>query len=1820
MNEQLTWTIIDKFFADNPAVLVSHHIDSYNDFFSEGIKQIFKEKNPIKIMKQKDVKTDEFNLRCNLFLGGKEGNKLYYGKPMIYDEKREHYMYPNEARLRNMTYGITIHYDVEVEFIFREEGSEEEERKIITLEKIFLGRFPIMLMSKLCILNGLERKVRFEMGECKNDYGGYFIIDGKEKAIIPQETFANNMLYVRDKPIDIYSHSAEIRSVSEDASKPIRTLAVKIVAPSTTLTNNQIVVNIPNVRKPVPLFILMRALGVESDRAIIEYCLLDMEKYANYIDLFIPSIHDAGRIFTQEGAINYIASFTKGHTIPHALEILSNYFLPHIGELNFNDKAYYIGYMVKQLLEVYMRDAKGTDRDNFRFKRVELPGYLMYELFKEYYKIQQREIYLKIDTTYFKNQGLYNTKESFISLIENNYKMIFAERSVEKGFRKALKGSWGAAEHTKRLGVVQDLSRLSYNAYISQLRKITLPLDASAKVVGPRLCHTSQWGIIDPVDTPDGGNAGLHKHLAISTHITTGSSAIPIMKWLLKHGEVKLLTESTPKYIAGLCKVIVNGNWFGVTETPQRLETLMKEYRRLALLPIFISIQWNIASNTLFIYTDSGRLCRPIYYLNAMGVPSYENRAILDRLATNNFTWEQLVTGFAKKTDPNFSIKNYQVYDSIDELYSTSHYTDVASSSALFDYIDSSETEAALIAMSYTKMEEEFSGKNKKGYTEEKEVDDRRENKDKNKKKKETRYTHVEIHPSLMLGIMGNQIVFPENNQLPRDLFACGQAKQAISLYHSNFPNRMDKMGVVLNNGQIPLVKSRYLKYINNEEHPCGENTIVAIMSWNGYNVEDSILFNEGALKRGMFKTTYYTTYESREESSKVGLTQVNSTFANIEKSSVIGLKPGYDYSYLDDAGIIKENTPMDDKRALIGKIMSNPEDPELNIDDSSFPKKGQEGFVDKTFITEGEEGFRIAKVRVRDQRIPAIGDKFCSRCGQKGTVGLIIPEEDMPFTADGIRPDIIINPHAIPSRMTIGQLVETIMGKACSMQGAFGDCTAFVNNGSKHKIFGEVLTKEGFHSSGSEVLYNGQTGEQLQADIFMGPTYYMRLKHMVKDKINYRALGPRTALTRQTVQGRANDGGMRIGEMERDGLISHGITKFLQESMLVRGDEYYMAVCNKTGMVAIYNESHNLFMSPMADGPIKFTGLLDDKMNIENITKFGRSFSILRIPYAFKLLIQELQAMNVQMRIITEDNIEQLTNMAFSQTEKVKEHLKLSDKMTALLSKSELPTLVSSKEKELEQKRKDEIKNKPYEKLVANKFHSFKLPQNSGTIPEFLTVNRANTINPIDEEYERMNVAVNKAKQFLDAISEKDYYDLSNNLDLYSNLKNNFKKNGFPFATNASLKMYELIEEMNLIDCKQPIRAFCDAELPGAFIVTINHFVKTVCKTKPDFDWIGSSFFPEDAAKKGDFTILGDKFEFYKHNRQNWLMGPRPNAMPVGMPDITGDLMNDKVIKTISEAVHTRFQSSGGATLATGDAGVDVSEDYGNQEKSTALLNYGQILAAILSLAPDGHMVTKQYTFISQFNRSLIALISYLFDEAYVVKPVTSRPGNSEVYIVGKYFRGISPELAQKLLERCKFYETQGLSPTDEFPLFDPADFKEIDTVLLEATKVIHYEQQIDFLNEIDLLYKNPSIPRDFRKISNNVNQEWLKKYPLYQIRPEDILYWKNKPNMKQPVQAQQVQAQPVQAAQQVVTNVINNALSAVGNLFSGGSNANEVVANEVVANEVVANEVVANEVVANNSQEVHPENEVENILTNIESVEGNAENIQDVKKIAYN
>ena len=1302
------WKVIEQYFHDQPQALVKHHIDSFDDFYTQGIFQVFRDINPLTIVSK--LENGEYKHQCRMYFGGKEGNRIYYGNPMIYDPNHTHFMFPNEARLRNMTYGMTIHYDIECEFLdvgehdnfmnaeyirqlakgeieleevdpknitvssddmfvtdhdgkrkrvktapsnmakIREHHQQEKQpihtssnvqMRTIMLDKIFLGRFPIMLQSKRCVLGEMTRDNRWMCGECKNDLGGYFIIDGKEKVIIPQEKLADNTLNIRtwkpeeeeettgETPKHVYVCSIDVRSVSENVSKPRRTFSIKLMAPTSSYSNLNLVCVIPNVRKPIPLFVLFRALGIVTDKAIITTCLLHLEQYEPLIDLFLPSVHDAGGILTQQSALWFIALLTKGKTIAHAHEILTDYLLPHVGESNYTHKAYYVGQMVFRMLQVHTGAELPTDRDNFKYKRVETTGSMLQDLFREYLTIQKKQYHLGFESRCYFNQEQY--ENALDSLVLNNYQEIVKQRVVETGFKKAFKGNWGSTAHTKRIGVIQDLNRLSFNTMISHLRKVCLPMDPSLKVVEPRLLHSSQWGFIDPLDTPDGGNIGFHKSLAISTYVSRPLPRKEMEQWLHQHFLIHDLSTTSPTSLSQLTQIWLNGFWMGSIDDPGACMEKMKLFRRNALIPILTSIAFDHKHNTIMIFTDGGRLCRPVYYVDRLSKQISANTS-----SSTSLSWKDMIAGSQHKKPKNFDpylgkmYEPHELYENIGRADTPEQFTHFTKQQAIIDYVDGNETEYALIAMhpSDTQISR-------------------------------NPYTHCEIHESLMFGVMCNQVAFPEHNQAPRNLFSCGQSKQACSMYHTNYQVRMDKTALVLNYGQTPLVKSRYGEFIHRDEQPYGENAIVAIMCYTGYNVEDAILINRGAIDRGLFRTTYFNSYEAYEERKQ---TQDKSfdTLLTHPDTTPMKKKTGLSYEHLDHHGIVKEGTWVHDESVLI--CLSSSEDgSDKRHDCSVTPKKGQMGVVEKTFVTDGEEGERIVKVRVMEQRIPAIGDKFASRVGQKGTIGMVIPEADMPFTREGLRPDIIINPHAIPTRMTIGQIIESITGKACALLGAFGDCTAFVSRGKSAEAFGHVLNQGGgggggrqkhqedvvhYHSSGNEIFYNGMTGEQIEMEVFVGPTYYMRLKHMVKDKINYRRQGDNALLTRQPVGGRANDGGLRIGEMERDSVFSHGAVAFLRESMMERADKYYMAVCNKSGMLAVYNPDKNLFMSPIVDGPLHYHISPSQPIKIDQTSRFGQDFSVVCIPYTLKLLMQELQCMNVQMRIITEDNIHQLEHL----------------------------------------------------------------------------------------------------------------------------------------------------------------------------------------------------------------------------------------------------------------------------------------------------------------------------------------------------------------------------------------------------------------------------------------------------------------------------------------------------------------------------------------------------------------------------------------------
>ena len=437
----------------------------------------------------------------------------------------------------------------------------------------------------------------------------------------------------------------------------------------------------------------------------------------------------------------------------------------------------------------------------------------------------------------------------------------------------------------------------------------------------------------------------------------------------------------------------------------------------------------------------------------------------------------------------------------------------------------------------------------------------------------------------------------------------CAMGKQALGIFASNFTNRIDTMGHIINYPQKPIVSTKLSKYTNSNELPSGVNAIVAIMTHSGFNQEDSVMINKSALDRGLFTSTYYKAF--RDQCAKNHSSGEEEIFINPTELTTI--KPSFSYEKLDETGFVPKNTYIDGNDIIVGKVMPR----KLNgkntyNDNSSAMKANDDGYIDYNYVGTNSEGYKFCKIRIRKNRKPEVGDKVASRSAQKGSIGMIYEHQDMPFTKDGIVPDIIINPHAIPSRMTMAQLMECIMGKVSCYLGAEGDATPFNNCGVEN--ISRLLEKTGLERYGNEIMYNGRTGEQIKTEIFIGPTYYQRLKHMVADKIHSRGSnGPIVMLTRQCSEGRARGGGLRLGEMERDCFIGHGTASFLKEKMLDCADNYRVFICKECGMIANVNPDKNIYKCTYCK-------------NATNIVQ-------IRIPYAFKLLTQELYTMNVVMR-----------------------------------------------------------------------------------------------------------------------------------------------------------------------------------------------------------------------------------------------------------------------------------------------------------------------------------------------------------------------------------------------------------------------------------------------------------------------------------------------------------------------------------------------------------------------------------------------------------
>jgi DNA-directed RNA polymerase II subunit RPB2 len=1344
MSEQnLHWqknifNVIDNYFKTIPNYISRNQLDSYNIFLKNQIPKTIRQFNPLIHSYGKDTyinadrkETEYFTHKIEIIIGGSlqdddtinnDGTGVYLTRPIIqenvsapldiqvdYTESlakdtdgaieskvstnsvkknvRIRQLYPNEARLKNLTYSTLIACDIFVKITNIEKVVDNTVEKlkehvgiVKKFNKVPLGNIPIMIKSNLCVLSNTPKDILYHMGECIYDQGGYFIINGKEKVIISQERQVENRIYIHKNTTDPkIEYESDIRSAPENILQPARITrllltydnVIYVKLPHCNAKQGQ---NIHNVN--VPLILLFRALGIVTDKNIVELIVQNNQSNMSnsmitLLSESIVKVNENNAIYTQADALRELSTYVTAMGNPirqqhmkkvHLQDILRNHFLPHVGK-GYLEKAHFLAYMVHQLLLVKIGVKSVTDRDSFMNKRVDAAGYLIGIIFRDlyfrvknnlrdtlnkaYYSIVDSESTEKVkDADKYWNSRLENNRTQLDMLIGDMESVsstvtitdIFDKSIMTEGFMYAFKNCWGLknARGCKQ-GIVQDLNRLSYLGFSSHLRRINTPLPSGAKVRAPHSLHSSSYGIMCPSETPDGGNIGVRKNLAIMSQITFGTSSDPLER-LLFSLQLISIHDISEKNIHTFTKIFLNERLLGFHEYPKYLCDILRLYRRNALINVYTSISWYVMDNIVKISTTSGRCCRPLLIVN-------DNKCLLtdehiQKIKNNTIHWKHLIGGFrtldyVSKAEEEPYIDDNGLFTFFDKhKYKQTRSTDntlrqnLELYQGVIEYIDTEEANNTLIALTPHDLEKTTLNK----------------------------YTHCEIHPTMLFGIIANNIPLLERNQAPRNQFATVHGKQALGVYATNFKNRMDTKVQVMFYPQKPIVQSVYSKYLFTDKIPHGINAIVAVGCYTGYNQEDSLIFNKSSIERGLFRTVKFRTYSDMEDIQSSGKEREEIQYPN--EKTTIGMKVG-NYSKLDKTtGLIKENTHVTDSDIIVGKVQSTGEkDSDGNtiyMDKSLLVKRHEGGIIDKVHYNKGNDDQNYVKIRLRKDKIPEIGDKFCSRFGQKGTVGMVLDAENMPFTKKGIVPDIIMNPHALPSRMTLGQILEVILGKACVENGKISKLASFSN--INEPLIGDVLEELGYERCANEVLYNGMTGKQMKVSIFMGPTYYQRLIHQVSDKMNARTSGPKASLSHQPVGGRAIGGGLRIGEMERDSLLAHGISYFIKESFMERADKYSFYISNKSGLLAIVNKDKHIFEDFSKDET-------KIKMNKEgNIEKFSNKcssadFICIEAPYSFKLFLQEIESMGVALRMITSDIYEKWSEASKGQIQVLSTH-----------------------------------------------------------------------------------------------------------------------------------------------------------------------------------------------------------------------------------------------------------------------------------------------------------------------------------------------------------------------------------------------------------------------------------------------------------------------------------------------------------------------------------------------------------------------------------
>ena len=1144
--EDEIWYIIQSYIETHG--LVRHQLESFNNFLYSLLPHIVQESSEIRV-KQGDDEEHVISI-CNLSVGKPSYTRV---------DGTEHDVTPLVARLRSLTYSSAVLVDV-VHDIFVK-GKRVERR---LFREVCLCRLPIMLGCRACHTSSGDGP-----HECTLDPGGYFIVSGCEKVLVSTEKLHHNTPYVFPvKQPSRYAFQCEIRSCHERKLRSTSSLYLYI-SQSKKGATPEMVVTLPFINMNVPVLALFRLLHVSSRTEAMNTIFGGGSDFSPCSETRTMSAildNDTTADMDADALYDYIGNEGTKETTPEKKQryidhIINCEVLPHMGltrtEGVLRGKALFLGMMVRKLLRVYLGEKSCDDRDHYSTKRVDCAGTQFGLLFRQVFRSVHRSISVQLYRAADANR-----------MRSTNIGNLVAGKKLTQAFRYALAtGNWGILSskgNTAQNGIAQQLNRMTVPTTISMLRKVCTPVAKETKNPKPRQLHPTAWGLICPMDTPEGAGCGLTKSLSMLAHVRVGTYSESVLfklnNMVEKHnatGTVVLALDATDSQRRNGIPVLVNGMLHMYTVGEDAAALLVDEIRkmrRMGSLPFDTSVART--DGNIVLDTDPGCLMRPLLRVCQLTkIPS-----LLSRMREGECLHDALLTA------------------------------------GIMEYIDKQEEASMRVAMSPLSVPGE-------GWA---------------------NFTHCEIDPSLIVGLCGSCIPFPEFNQSPRNTYQSAMMKQAIGVYTLNNPVRMDTIAHTMTSPQRPIVTTRMDSLVGVSEAPAGVNAIVCIMCYTGQNQEDSLILNQASLDRGMFRTVKYQTYRD-EEHQNGGSDQER--FENVTSFPEVVGKRDADYSHLDGEGIVRVGSEVKENDVLLSKTIMTTDLGEgarkAVKRDKSTVVRHEGGIVDTVLRVRHQDGTSMVKVKVRKTRAPIVGDKLSSRMGQKGVVGLCLPQQDMPFTEDGITPDIIVNPHAIPSRMTVGQLAECLLAILCTKKGERGDGTMF--RGTSLEYICDMLEREGYDRKGRTRLRNGFTGEEYESLIFLGPTYYQRLRHMAADKDHARSRGPIHMLSRQPTEGRARDGGLRFGEMERDCVISHGAAEFLRDRLLDNSDESKMTVCGLCGFPAY----------PAA----KNTVVRHKEAHCRNCGTSGqKKVRDIRCPYAFRLLVQELQAMQVAVRFQLKD------------------------------------------------------------------------------------------------------------------------------------------------------------------------------------------------------------------------------------------------------------------------------------------------------------------------------------------------------------------------------------------------------------------------------------------------------------------------------------------------------------------------------------------------------------------------------------------------------